>query len=87
MARRKYSKSGGNGFNGLISTKNLLGTLAGAYIAPKMGMSPQIGAAAGSYLIGKKGVMGAAVGYFAAPYLLGLLSGVTGSGSTVSEGW
>ena len=86
MAKKGSRKNGSAGFGGILSTKNILGTVAGAYIAPKMGISPQLGAAAGSFLYGKKGVAGAAVGYFAAPYVLGMLGGATG-GSTDSEAW
>ena len=83
MARRRKGGFGGSsgGMGGLFSTKNLVGTLAGAYLAPKVGLNPQLGAAAGSFIYGKKGVVGAAVGYFAAPYIMGLLGGMSGSGT------
>lgn len=80
MARRrgKGRSSGGFGrMGGLLSTKNIAGTLGGAYIAPMVGLSPSIGGAVGSYLIGKKGIMGAAVGYFVAPRVLTAVSGMT----------
>jgi len=86
--RRRSSRSSGmGGMSGLLSAQNVMGTIGGAYIAPMVGVSPAIGGAAGSYIIGKKGLMGAAVGYFAAPMLLGLvqskLSGNTAQSSAV----
>jgi hypothetical protein len=82
MARKRSRGRSKGGFGGILSTNNLLGTLGGAYVAPMVGMSPAIGAAAGSYLIGKKGLMGAAVGYFAAPMVLNM---ITNKGATVSS--
>lgn len=86
MARKgksRRSKGGIGGFGGILSTNNLLGTLGGAYVAPMVGVSPAIGAAAGSYFIGKKGIMGAAVGYFVAPMVLGMIN-KTGTMTTAS---
>jgi hypothetical protein len=84
MARRKSGKRKGGskgGFGGILSMKNIAGTLGGYYIAPMVGLDPKIGAAAGSYFIGKKGVMGAAVGYVGAPIVMGMLGGVKTGGS------
>jgi hypothetical protein len=82
MARRGRRGGSKGGFGGLLSQNNLIGTLGGAYIAPQLGISPAIGGAVGSYMMGKKGIMGAAVGYFAAPLILGMINK---GGSTVSS--
>lgn len=78
--KKKYGKrSGGFGVGKVLSTKNVLYTLAGAYIAPKvLGVDSRIGAAAGSYL-GGGGIAGAAAGYFVAPMVMGAIGGATGN--------
>jgi len=88
MARRgrgRRSNGGGMGMSGILSSKNIIGTLGGAYVAPMIGVSPQIGAAAGSYMIGKKGLVGAAVGYFAAPIVLGMIGGLGSNKASSSQ--
>lgn len=82
MARRRYSRRNGGGMgglNGLLSTNNLLGTVGGGMVAGP------IGAAAGSYVLGKKGLLGAAVAYFATPYVQSLVGKVTGGSSSSSS--
>lgn len=81
MARRRGRRSGrgGSSMGGLLSQKNIIGTLGGAYIAPMAGLDPKIGAAAGSFLYGKKGIMGAAVGYFVAPMVLSMIPQLGGT--------
>jgi len=80
MARRKrYGRRSGGSVGGLLSTNNLIGTVAGGMVAGP------VGAAAGSYLVGKKGILGAAVAYFAAPYVLSMVGRFTG-GSTGGSG-
>jgi hypothetical protein len=91
MARRRYRMSRGRGrsggfMGGITSQKNIIGTLLGAYMGPKVGVSPQIGAAAGSYIYGKQGIKGAAVGYFTAPYLTGILANIPLPGGN-NNGW
>jgi len=87
MARRKRSFGRKRGLmGGLLSQNNLIGTIGGAYLAPQLGITPQIGAAAGSYLIGKQGIKGAAVGYFIAPMALNMLGGILNkTGGSVSS--
>lgn len=87
MARRRSSKRSGGMLSagGIFSTKNLVGTIAGAYIAPKIGMSPQVGAAAGSFIYGKQGIAGAAIGYFAAPIVLGMIGNLGQTGNTAQS--
>lgn len=85
-ARRKSYRKSGNGMGKLTSQKNIIGTLGGAYIAQKfLGMSPQIGAAIGSYAYGKAGIVGAAAGYVVAPMAMSLVGNVTGSVTTTGE--
>jgi hypothetical protein len=79
MARKRYRRqSGMGGIGGLTAQKNLIGTVGGALVAQKMGFDPRIGAAAGSYFYGKKGIVGAGVGYVAAPYIASMLGGMLG---------
>jgi hypothetical protein len=86
MARRKKGRGRSKGgMGGLLSTRNLIGTLGGAYAAPMVGIDPKIGAAAGSYLYGKQGVMGAAVGYVMAPMVLSMIPGIPGLGASKSS--
>lgn len=70
---------------GILSTRNILGTLGGAMVAGPAG------AAVGSYAIGKKGLLGAAVAYFAAPivlpYVQQVLGQVTGGGGSNGGSW
>jgi hypothetical protein len=88
MARkgRRFGRRSKGGMGGLIGMNNLIGTLGGAYIAPSVGISPQIGAAAGSYFFGKQGIKGAVIGYVAAPMLLNFVGGITGKSTTPSSG-
>lgn len=86
MARRKRGRGRSKGgMGGLLSTKNLIGTLGGAYVAPMVGIDPKIGAAAGSFLYGKQGVMGAAAGYFVAPMVLAMIPGLSGGKAGSSQ--
>lgn len=74
MAKRsKHRSSRKSGVKGLMSMKNIIGTIGGAYASRYVGVSPAIGAAAGSYLYGKQGITGAAVGYFIAPTAMNML--------------
>lgn len=91
VARRRSGRKGGSrggfGVKGLLSQNNIIGTLAGAWLGPKFGVSSNIGAAAGSYLIGKKGLLGAGVGYFAGPIVVSKVAPMVGmSGSSSSWG-
>lgn len=88
MARR-YRRSGrrsrgGFGMGRLLSMKNILFTLGGAYVGAKvLGVDPKLGSAAGGFL--GAGPIGAVAGYVAGPMVLGMIPGI-GSGSTTSNG-
>ena len=56
------------GLGRVLSMKNILYTVGGMIIAPKIiGISPQLGAAAGGLL--GAGPIGAIIGYFGAPMI------------------
>ena len=68
----------------LLSMKNILFTLGGAYVGARiLGIDPKLGAAAGGLVAG--GPVSAVVGYVAGPMVLGMIPGI-GSGSTTSNG-
>jgi len=81
MARRKHSrKSSGFGMGRLLTTKNILYTVGGAFVASKfLNMDPKLGAAAGGLL--GAGPIGAMVGFVAGPSINNVVGGVLGGSS------
>lgn len=84
MARRgrcrRRGRIGRVGLGRVTSVKNILFTLGGAFIAPRFGISPAIGGAAGGFM--GAGLAGAAVGFIGAPMVSGILGGVMGGSSS-----
>ena len=86
MARRygRRRSRGGFGMGRLLSMKNILFTLGGAYVGAKiLGVDPKLGAAAGGLFAA--GPVGAVAGYVAGPMVLGMIPGI-GSGNTTTAG-
>jgi hypothetical protein len=65
--RRGHRRSARGTLGGLGSMKNIVGTVGGAMLAKYAGINPRFGGALGAYLYGKTGLLGAGVGYVAAP--------------------
>lgn len=64
----------------LLSTKNILFTLGGAYVGSKiLGIDPKLGAGAGGFMAA--GPVGGIAGYLLGPTILGMIPGV-GAGSS-----
>ena len=87
MARRRYGRrrrgGGSFGMGKLFSMKNILFTVAGAAVAPKLiGVSPQIGGAVGGFLGG--GPIGAVLGYVAGAPIANATSGFMGGSKSAS---
>ena len=79
MARKKGHRRSARGLlGGLMSKNNLIGTIGGAFLARYAGVSPRLGAAAGAYFYGKSGLVGAGVGYVAAPMVTGMIDKTIG---------
>jgi len=87
FGRRRRGGGGGFGLGRITSMRNILYTLGGAYLAPSVGVSSNIGGALGGYL-GTKSLLGAAAGYFVAPYAMSMISGALGGAQGgASKGW
>ena len=90
VAKRKSKRSGGGfggfGLNKLLTVKNVMLTVAGAALLPKVvpQVSPNIGGAIGGYM-GSKSIVGAVVGYLVAPALNDITSKMLG-GAGVNMG-
>jgi len=82
--RRTHRKSG-NVFNKLTSQKNIIGTVGGTVLAKYLGMPPAWGAAAGAYMYGKSGIVGAGVGFIAAPTIMNVTGKVMPSITTAAS--
>lgn len=89
MARYRFRRKGrrsGMGMGRLLSMKNILFTLGGAYVASKvLNMDPKLGSAAGGFL--GAGPLGAVAGYVAGPMVLGMIPGVGTSTNGSSGAW
>jgi len=77
MARRRTSRRGGSGGMNKWLKIGAFATI-GAILAPKVGLSPAIGGAAGGYMAGKN-LVGAGAGYVAGPMIASKVSGLTGA--------
>ena len=84
--RRRGRSRGGFGMGRLLSMKNILFTLGGAYVASKvLNMDPKLGSAAGGFL--GAGPVGAVAGYVAGPMVLSMIPGVGTSTNGTSGAW
>lgn len=84
---RRRGGGGGLGLGRITSVRNIAFTLGAAYLAPKLGISSNIGGALGGYF-GTKSLIGAAAGYFIAPYAMNMIGGALGGAqSGSSQGW
>ncbi len=86
--RRRYGRrrrrSSGIGLGGLLSVKNIIGVVGGGAVAGP------VGAAVGSYALGKKSLLGAGIAYFAYPYIapmIGQVLGGIGGSAPGSQDW
>lgn len=88
MARRRgYRRKSGGGF-GLGGGMNKwlkvgLFSLAGLYLAPKLGINGQLGAGAAGFFAG--GPIGGVAGYLGAPMLAGVVGGATGGSNAFNQ--
>lgn len=91
MARRRFRRRGGSrgmmgmgGINRLLTPKGALFTLGAAVLAPKIGVSPSVGAAVGALASGA-GLIGAGVAFVVAPPVASAAASmVSGLGSSLS---
>lgn len=90
MARHRFKRRGrsrgGMGMGRLLSMKNILFTLGGAYVASRvLNMDPKLGSAAGGFL--GAGPIGAVAGYVAGPMVLGMIPNLGGASNSTTGAW
>lgn len=83
MARHRFRRRGRSrgGVGRLLSMKNIIFTLGGAFVASRvLNMDPKLGSAAGGFL--GAGPIGAVAGYVAGPMVLGMIPNLGSVNST-----